>query len=437
MKRTLVDTGIPWLGEIPDNWSLVPLKGVLQERKENNDPIKTDFILSLGVRYGIVPYSEKEGGGNKAKEDCSQYRLAYPGDIVMNSMNIISGSVAISNYFGCVSPVYYMFYPKDATTADARYFCYVFQSKAFQRSLLGLGNGILMKESSNGVFNTVRMRISVNKLKPLILPVPSYEEQQRIVDFLDEKCRYIDSIIEKSRGTIEEYKKLQQAIITQAVTQGLSEEATMKDSELGWIQQIPSHWETIPSKYLFKESTRWREEDDVMLTSSVKYGIISQEEYKRLENVNLVTATKETEKWKHVDPNDFIISLMSFKSGLEISYVTGCITWHYIVLKAAKEICHEYYKWLFKSEAYITAIRRTCNFIRNGQDLRYSNFTQVPLIVPPIDEQRAIAAYVEKKVKHMDALIAQKELYVQELEAYKFSLIYEYVTGKKEVPACQ
>ena len=124
--------------------------------------------MSLGVNYGVVPYSEKEGGGNKAKENLKDYKVAYPGDIVMNSMNIISGSVGISNYMGCVSPVYYMFYPRN-NDVNINYYHYLFQTKAFQRSLVGLGNGILIKENEKGNFNTVRMRIPVNRLNALFL----------------------------------------------------------------------------------------------------------------------------------------------------------------------------------------------------------------------------------------------------------------------------
>lgn len=432
MEKKYIDSGIDWIGYIPEDWKLIRLKGIFNERKEKNTPIKTDFILSLGANYGVVPYAEKEGGGNKAKEDVREYRLAYPGDIVMNSMNIISGSVGLSKYFGCVSPVYYMFYPKSQET-DQRFFCYLFKTKAFQRSLLGLGNGILMKESGNGNFNTVRMRISVGKLSVLKLPTPREAVQKRIADYLDTKCQYLESVIKKTKESIEEYNNLRQAIINDAVLHGIDKNRNMKSVDLDWIDSIPSDWNTIPSKYLFHEVNECKHSGDKMLTSSVKYGIISQEEYKRREGVNLVSATKELDKWKHVEPNDFIISLMSFKSGLEISRVSGCITWHYIVLKASKEICHDYYKWLFKSTAYITAIRRTCNFIRNGQDLRFSNFVKVPLVLPPISEQIAIADYISRKVTEVDKLIEKKEKFVSELENYKDSLIYEYVTGKKEV----
>lgn len=163
MAREMKNSCIEWIGEIPADWELRKLKVLFLERKEKNDPVQTDFILSLGASYGVVPYSEKEGGGNKAKEDLTDYRIAYPNDIVMNSMNIISGSVGISKYLGCISPVYYILYPRK-NNVDASFYCLLFQTKSFQRSLLGLGNGILMKESSNGTFNTVRMRIPMEKL---------------------------------------------------------------------------------------------------------------------------------------------------------------------------------------------------------------------------------------------------------------------------------
>ena len=138
-----------------------------------------------------------------------------------------------------------------------------------------------------------------------------------------------------------------------------------------------------------------------------------------------------------MEPYNFIISLRSFQGGLEMSETTGCITWHYIVLKACKEIYPYYYKWLFKSDLYIKALQRTCNFIRDGQDLRYSNFIQVPLFEPSLEEQKEIADYLNTKCKSIDQLINQKQQLLTELETYKENVIYEYVTGKKEVPACQ
>ena len=142
--REMKASGISWLGELPSNWELRKIKYCLQERVEKNNPVRTTEILSLTAKQGVIPYDQKEGGGNKPKEDVSAYRLAYPGDIVMNSMNILSGSVGLSQYFGCVSPVYYMLRPWNAKE-DVRYYNYIFQTTMFQRSLFGLGNGILIE----------------------------------------------------------------------------------------------------------------------------------------------------------------------------------------------------------------------------------------------------------------------------------------------------
>ena len=109
--RQMKNSGIEWVGKIPNDWELIKIKYILQERIEKNSPIKTKNILSLTAHQGVIPIAEREGGGNKPKEDFSDYKLAYPGDIVMNSMNILSGSVGLSQYYGCVSPVYYMLRP--------------------------------------------------------------------------------------------------------------------------------------------------------------------------------------------------------------------------------------------------------------------------------------------------------------------------------------
>ncbi len=237
------DSGVAWINTIPKEWKLKKIKYALKNRNENNNPIRSKNILSLTAKQGVIPLEEKEGGGNKPKEDYSAYKLAYPNDIVMNSMNVLSGSVGLSKYFGCVSPVYYMLRPIDGKD-DVRYYNYIFQTTVFQRSLLGLGNGILMKESDNGKLNTIRMRIPLDKLGNLLIPVPDSSIQRKIADYLDSIIPNIDMIladIEKQIETLEEYKK---SIITEAVTKGLDPDVEMKDSGIEWIGKIPKNWKT-------------------------------------------------------------------------------------------------------------------------------------------------------------------------------------------------
>ena len=151
------------------------------------------------------------------------------------------------------------------------------------------------------------------------------------------------------------------------------------------------------------------------------------------QSYKIVLADKGLENWKHVEPNDFIISLRSFQGGLEISYIPGCITWHYIVLKPKVGVEPEYFKWLFKSPRYIQALQRTANFIRDGQDLRFSNFVQVPLPLIPMDEQKEIAEYLNKETARIDSIIADITEQIEKLKEYRLSVISEVVTGKVAV----
>ena len=211
----------------------------------------------------------------------------------------------------------------------------------------------------------------------------------------------------------------------------------MKDSGIEWIGEIPEGWEVIPAKFLFKNSDIRRIADDEQLTSSQQFGIISQKDYTELTGSKVVLANKGLADWKHVEPFDFIISLRSFQGGLEMSEITGCITWHYIVLKSCHKICSYYYKWLFKSDSYIRALQRTCSFIRDGQDLRYSNFIQVPLFEPPLAEQEKIADYLNAECSHIDAMLAKTRSSIEEYKKLKQAVITQAVTkgvrGEREM----
>ena len=212
------DSGVEWLGEVPRHWEATPLGRVLIQRKEKNDPIKTTDILSLSLKTGVIPYAEKEAGGNKAKEDLSAYMLAYPGDIVVNSMNVVVGSVGLSKYFGAVSPVYYMLRPRHQEDL-VEYFERIFQNISFQRSLFGIGNGIMFIESkSSGKLNTIRLRIPMTKLKKVILPWPPAAEQADIVRHLDRVNANIASAIARAKREIDLLNEYRTRLIADVVT---------------------------------------------------------------------------------------------------------------------------------------------------------------------------------------------------------------------------
>lgn len=263
--------------------------------------------------------------------------------------------------------------------------------------------------------------------------IPPIDEQKKISNYLDQKVSQIDDLIQNKQELIDLLKEQRISVIRSAVTKGIDSTAEMKDSGNEWLGYIPSHWRVVPAKALFAQSKETRHETDVQLTASQKYGIISQEDYMERQNYKIVLADKGLENWKHVEPNDFIISLRSFQGGLEISYIPGCITWHYIVLKPKVGVEPEYFKWLFKSPRYIQALQRTANFIRDGQDLRFSNFVQVPLPLIPMDEQKEIAEYLNKETARIDSIIADITEQIEKLKEYRQSVISEVVTGKVAV----
>lgn len=417
MAREMKDSGILWIGDIPAEWTVKKLKFLAsfcqekyQEDLGNLDYIGLENIVSWSGK--LVP--------TESEYDKNQSLLFQQNDILWGKLRPYLAKVFHCQNNGCCSGEFCVIRPQ--SNIDVHFLWNTLTSTGFVSTV------------DQSTYGTKMPRANADFIKNMLIPVPPMTEQERIGIFLDMKCKEIDSVLDKTRTSIEEYKKLKQAIITQAVTKGIRGERPMKKSGVEWIKELPSEWVVIPSKYLFGNSDERKHSGDELLTASQKYGIISQTGYMERENTGIVLATKGIENWKHVEPYDFIISLRSFQGGLEMSEISGCITWHYIVLKPLKLIHSFYYKWLFKSELYIKALQRTCNFIRDGQDLRYSNFVQVPLFIPPLEEQKEIADALNVRCAEIDALIQKKLRFVAELESYKKSLINEYVTGKKEVP---
>lgn len=273
-------------------------------------------------------------------------------------------------------------------------------------------------------------------LKNIYIPVAPIKVQRRIADYLDSKCAKIDSIKKNVELEIEAMKQYKKSVITEAVTKGLDKNVEMKDSGIPWCPQIPEHWIPTNPKALFHQRKERARKNDKQLTASQKYGIVFQDEFMKIENQKVVTVAKDFDILKHVEPNDFVISMRSFQGGLEFSKLSGCISSAYVMLIPNFNLVYpSFYKWFFKSDKYINAIQSTTNLIRDGQAMRFANFVLVPLFIIPLDEQRKIANYLDTKCAKIDSIIQKKQELLTNLDTYKKSLIYEYVTGKKEVPA--
>ena len=416
--RAMKDSGIEWVGQIPSTWRIN--KGKYFISLLNKPARETDEIITCFRDGEVTLRSNRREDGFTVSLTETGYQGIDVGDLIVHGMDGFAGAIGISDSRGKATPVLNVL----NTTECKKYIMYLMRSMAYCGLFLSLSTGIRVRTCDT----------NWKKLREIDYLLPDLLEQQNIANFLDAKCAEIDALaadIQTQIDTLEQYKR---SVITEAITKGLNPDVEMACHQISWIEQMPAHWEIIPSKYLFHNSDKRKCEGDQQLTASQKHGIITQQEYMERENSKIVFANQGLENWKHVEPYDFVISLRSFQGGLEMSETTGCITWHYVVLKANKPICPRFYKWLFKSSAYINALQGTCNFIRDGQDLRFSNFAQVPLYEPPLSEQEDIASYLDMKCSQIDSISDQKKEQLTVLEAYKKSLIYEYVTGKKEVP---
>lgn len=211
------DSGIEWIGQIPEHWKIEPLKYNFNRRSERNNPIITTERLSLSIDKGVTLYSEKTTNLDRFKENFTQYQLAYPNDIVLNCMNMIVGAVGLSKYLGCVSPVYYVIYPSNCKV-DSEYYSYMLNAPTIRGVYYSYGKGIYAIERGEGRVNTCRLKVSYDDFGRLDIPIPPIEEQKNIVSYIKEKCANIDSLIQTKQSKIDSLKEYKKSIIYEYVT---------------------------------------------------------------------------------------------------------------------------------------------------------------------------------------------------------------------------
>ena len=411
------DSGVEWIGEIPCDWKLERSQWHLEEVNISNNPIQTNNVLSLTNKLGVVPYKEKGNQGNKSKENVHEYKLAYPNTIVANSMNILIGSVGLCDYFGCVSPVYYVFRAKKYN--NIKFLNYVFQTVGFQRELRKYANGIL----------EIRLRVSSSDILKRFIPFPSEIEQQRIAEFLDRECGKIDGMkadIQAQIDTLEQYKR---SIITEAVTHGLNPSAPMKDSGIPWVGQFPTHWTKKKGKYILRYMSKPVKQDDGVITC-FRDGEVTLRSNRREDGFTM--ADKEI-GYQGVDVGDLVVHGMDgFAGAIGISDSRGKASPVLNVLNTKQN--KKYIMYYLRSMAYGEVFTALSTGIRvRSCDLRWNKLAELLYPLPPIDEQNNIVNYIDEQIARTNEIIADKKLQIETLDGYKKSLIFEYVTGKKEI----
>ena len=422
MARKMKDSGIEWIGEIPEGWSIARGKHILTLLQRAVSP--TDGVITC-FRDGEVTLrsNRREDGFTVSLKEIG-YQGIEPGDLVVHGMDGFAGSIGISDSRGKSSPVLVVL----DSSQDKKYLMYYLRSMAYNNVFLALSTGIRVRSCD----------LKWNKLADLLYLVPPIVEQHKLVSFLDEKCSEIDAMLSKTHSSIEEYKKLKQAVITQAVTKGVRGKREMKDSGVDWIGEIPEEWNKCKLKNI---------------SIDIGDGLHGTPKFDDSGEVYFINGNNFSSEY--VEPK-FDTKKLCLEESL--NYPKPELTEQTIMISLngsyGKVCLYRYFPMLLgKSAGYITLLpsinRRYVRYYLsstpaqiimtlslNGTtipNLSLNTLYNFPTILPSASEQTEIADYLDAKCAEIDKLIAKKEQLVKALESYKKSLIYEVVTGKREV----
>ncbi len=243
----------------------------------------------------------------------------------------------------------------------------------------------------------------------------------------------MDTAISAQGRMIELLKERRSSIITQAVTKGLDSKAKMKDSGVPWLGQVPAHWEVKKLKRAFSEISEKAKPGDEQLAATQKFGVISQSQFMKDQDQRLVLALKGTDNFKHLEKDDFVISLRAFEGGIERSNQSGCVSPAYTVLRSKGEVMPDFAARLLKTPEFISQISMTYDGIREGKAIKFKDAGPVPLPVPPAAEQSAITTFIDAVIFKLDSAIESQERMIELLKERRSAIITQAVTGQIDV----
>ena len=408
-------TQVAHLPVIPSHWEV--------RRVKYASNLKSEKIASKGCDLPYIGMENVQSWSGNLLEGGSEVEgLATTfeaGDILFGKLRPYLAKVVKPGFSGICSSEFLVFQSTKDTFED--FLAYALRSSDF----ISLING--------STYGAKMPRANPDFIANAEIPFPPLPEQRAIAAFLDNKSAKIDQAVRIKEAQIKLLRERRQILIQQAVTRGLNPGAPMKDSGIDWIGEIPAHWKVWRSKFLFKQSKELARKNDIQLSATQSFGVISQEKFESLVGRRVVKISTNLDKRKHVELNDFVISMRSFQGGLERAYSTGCIRSSYVILRPAPEVNPDFFGYLLKTPRYIHALQITGNFIRDGQDLTFENFADVDLYVPPYQEQAEIADHIKHSCDRIDDAIKIKQNQIAKLKEYKTTLINAAVTGKIKV----
>ncbi|WP_179379770.1 restriction endonuclease subunit S [Jannaschia marina] len=288
---------------------------------------------------------------------------------------------------------------------------------------------------SSGYFELVCSKSTLahftwEKFQETPFPMVPLHDQQIIAAYLDQETGRIDALVERLVRLIALLTEKRQAVISHAVTKGLNPDAPMKDSGIDWLGEVPADWQVVPFTWMFTESKQRALPGDVMLSATQKYGVIPLDQFEELEGRSVTKAFSHLEKRKHVEIDDFVISMRSADGGLERARSNGSVRSSYTVLKRASDADVEYFGYLLKSDQFIQALRSSVNFLRDGQDFNFGHVRTIRLPKPTPSHQAKIARYLDKELGKIDGLVQNSRALVAQLKERRSALISAAVTGQ-------
>ena len=419
--REMKDSGVEWIGEIPSDWKINRGKYIFECLQKPIRP--TDDVITCFRDGEVTLRSNRREDGYTFSEKEIGYQGVDIGDLVIHGMDGFAGAIGISDSRGKASPVLNVL----GTIQNKRYYMYYLRAMAFTEVFTATATGIRVRSCD----------LRWNKLAEFPYPVPPIYEQKRVSSFLDTKCAEIDSISEDIRKEIETLQEYRKSVITEAVTKGLDPNVEMKDSGVEWIGMIPNSWELEKGKYVFiQKNERGNTICLQLLSPTQKYGVIPQDKYEELSGMKAVKLNEKVDlsELKTVHKGAFCISLRSFQGGFEYSDYEGVVSPAYQIFYPTRNICDDYYRYLFKTQGFIQEMNSFTMSLRDGKNIAFEDFGNSLIPVPPLSIQNDIATFLNTKCSEIDSIIADKQKQLDVLAEYRKSLIYEYVTGKKEVP---
>lgn len=413
--REMKDSGISWVGEIPKEWSVWRNKYIFKITKDIVLPSKSYQLLSL-TTTGIKEKDENDNGG-KVPENYDGYQVVKENDLVMCLFDLDCSAVfsGLSPYNGMISPAYKVLKVKKRI-ANEQYYRYWFNY---------VGSKRFYKQYSK----SLRFTLNADEFNRLFSLLPPLDEQQRIADFLDRECGKIDGLKENIQSQIDTLEQYKRSVITEAVTHGLNPSAPMKDSGIPWVGQFPTHWTKKKGKYILRYMSKPVKQDDGVITC-FRDGEVTLRSNRREDGFTM--ADKEI-GYQGVDVGDLVVHGMDgFAGAIGISDSRGKASPVLNVLNTKQN--KKYIMYYLRSMAYGEVFTALSTGIRvRSCDLRWNKLAELLYPLPPIDEQNNIVNYIDEQIVRTNEIIVDKKSQIETLDGYKKSLIFEYVTGKKEV----